>query len=292
MSQELDVSILIPVYNEEQAIKGIIDQVSSVMQKEKYSYEVLIVDDASDDKTREEVAKTNARLVKRSSRGGAGAARKTGIRAALGKIVVMLDGDGSYEINDIPKMLAFFPEYDQVNGARTSEQGTLKYLRAPAKWFIRKLACYLTDTNIPDLNTGLKAFKKDIMLRYLWVVPNGFSCVTTMTLAFLCNGHSVKYIPTSYYPRIGQSKFHPVKDTYQYFLTVVRMVTYFNPLKIFLPMSFGLFLIGIAKSLYDFFFVIGRLQQSDIIILLASVMIFSLGLLADLIVAQSRQHSG
>ncbi len=292
MSQELDVSILIPVYNEEQAIKGIIDQVNAVMQKEKYAYEILIVDDASDDKTREEVAKTGARLVRRSSRGGAGAARKTGIRAALGKIIVMLDGDGSYEINDIPKMLTFFPEYDQVNGARTSEQGTLKYLRAPAKWFIRKLACYLTDTNIPDLNTGLKAFKKDIMLRYLWVVPNGFSCVTTMTLAFLCNGHSVKYIPTNYYPRIGQSKFHPVKDTYQYFLTVVRMVTYFNPLKIFLPMSFGLFILGIAKSLYDFFFVVGRLQQSDIIILLASVMIFSLGLLADLIVAQSRQHSG
>ena len=109
MSQELDVSILIPVYNEEQAIKGIIDQVNAVMQKEKYSYEILIVDDASDDKTREEVAKTSARLVRRSSRGGAGAARKTGIRAALGKIVVMLDGDGSYEINDIPKMLAFFP---------------------------------------------------------------------------------------------------------------------------------------------------------------------------------------
>ena len=134
-------------------------------------------------------------------------------------------------------MLPHFPAYDQVNGARTSEQGTLPWLRRPAKWFIRKLACYLTGHKIPDLNTGLKAFKRDAMLPWLWVVPDGFSCVTTMTLAFLTNGYAVKYVPTPYRPRIGRSKFHPIKDTLSYLSTVLRMVLYFRPLKVFLPLS-------------------------------------------------------
>jgi len=145
---------------------------------------------------------------------------------ARGDIIVMLDADGSYETSDIPKLLDYFPEYDQVNGARTSEKGDLKYLRIPTKWVLRKLACLLTRSDIPDLNTGLKAFKKDQMLQYLWTLPNGFSCVSTMTFVFLANGHRVKYIPTAYHKRIGQSKFRPVKDSFKYFKTIIRMVLY------------------------------------------------------------------
>src|SRR5690606_28327430 len=118
-----------------------------------------------------------------------------------------------------------------------SEQGTHKFFRVPAKWFIRKFAIYLSGTPIPDLNTGLKAFKRSVMLRYLWLMPDGFSCVTSMTLAFLTNGHPVKYVSTPYYKRIGVSKFHPLKDTAKYMATVLRMCAYFRPLRVFGPLA-------------------------------------------------------
>jgi glycosyltransferase involved in cell wall biosynthesis len=277
------VSIVLPAYNEEAAIAKVIDDVHFAMKPTKYDYEILVVDDHSADGTAEIAKSKSVRVVRRPVQGGSGAARRTGIVNAHGEIIVMLDCDGSYEATDIPKLLDYFPEYDQVNGARTSEQGTLKFLRAPAKWLIRHLACYLTQTKIPDLNTGLKAFKKDIMLKYLWVLPDGFSCVTTMTLAFLSNGYAVKYIPTTYHKRIGQSKFHPFKDTAAYLNTVIRMVMYFKPLRFFMPLAGLLIVLGILKSLWSLS-ATHSLQESDIIIFLTALMMASLGLIADLIV--------
>lgn len=284
------VSIVLPSYNEEAAIGKVIDDVRKAMDSSGHSYEILVVDDVSTDHTAEIAASKKARVVKRVVRGGSGASRRTGIVNALGEIIVMLDADGTYEAADIPKMLSYFPEYDQVNGARTSEQGTLKFLRAPAKWLIRMLACYLTSTPIPDLNTGLKAFKKDIMKKYLWVLPDGFSCVTTMTLAFLANGYAVKYIPTNYYKRIGQSKFHPVKDSAKYMNTVVRMVMYFKPLRVFMPLAGGLFIFGIIKSVGSLIYT-ATLQESDIIVFMTAIMLFALGLIADLIVTYHNRAS-
>ena len=137
----------------------------------------------------------------------------------------------------------------------------------------------------------MKVFRKEIMVKYLWVIPNGFSCVTSMTLAFLTNGYSVGYVPIRYYSRIGKSKFHPIKDTLRYVQAVLRMIIYFNPLKFFAPLSIGLFIIGVTKTLYDYFFVVRKMQMSDIVIILASFIFFVIGLLSDLIVAQSRQLS-
>ena len=221
--KHLLVSIVIPAYNEEEAIAPVIDEVREAMEGTDYRNEILVVDDCSKDRTVEVARAKGVRVVERAVNGGSGSSRRTGVLAARGEVVVMLDGDGSYTAADIPKLLDEMPAFDQVNGARTSEEGTLKWLRAPAKWFIRKLACYLTRTRIPDLNTGLKAFRRDVMLEYLWVLPKGFSCVTTMTLAFLCNGYSVKYVPTTYKKRIGKSKFHPITDTANYIGTVLRL---------------------------------------------------------------------
>ena len=277
------MTVVLPAFNEEAAIGKVIDEIKSVLDKTSHAYEILVVDDQSTDKTYEIAKSKNVRVIKRVVQGGSGASRRTGILEAAGEIIVMLDADGTYETAAIPKLLSFFPEYDQVNGARTSEQGTLKFLRTPAKWIIRKLACYLTKTNIPDLNTGLKAFKKDIMKKYIWVLPDGFSCVTTMTLAFLANGYAVKYVPTEYYKRIGQSKFHPIKDTAAYMNTVVRMVMYFKPLRVFMPLSGFLFLFSIIKSVLSLVYT-ETLQESDIMIFMTAIMTFVLGLIADLIV--------
>jgi glycosyltransferase involved in cell wall biosynthesis len=218
---------------------------------------------------------------------GAGAARKVGIRHARGDIVVMLDADGSYPAHMIPALLEHFPCYDQVNGARTSEQGSLPWLRRPAKFVIRKLACYLTGHKIPDLNTGLKAFRRDAMLPWLWVVPDGFSCVTTMTLAFLTNGYTVKYVPVPYRRRVGRSKFHPIKDTLSYLGTVLRMVLYFRPLKVFLPLAALVIGSGLLKSVLSFRFT-GSMQESDVVVLMCGFMTGMLGLLAEVIVAHHR----
>jgi glycosyltransferase involved in cell wall biosynthesis len=211
-----------------------------------------------------------------------------GVRAARGEIVVMLDADGTYPAAAIRELLRYFPVYDQVNGARTSEQGTHRWLRRPAKWIIRKLACYLTGHKIPDLNTGLKAFKRQAMLPWLWVVPDGFSCVTTMTLAFLTNGHPVAYVPIEYRPRIGRSKFHPLKDTLAYLSSVLRIVLYFRPLKVFLPAAAGLIGFGLLKSIASFAWT-GSLQESDVIIFIAGFMTTMLGLVAEVVVAHHRR---
>jgi polyisoprenyl-phosphate glycosyltransferase len=141
---------------------------------------------------------------------------------------------------------------------------------------------------IPDLNTGLKAFKKDVMMKFLWVLPDGFSCVTTMTLAFLSNGYAVKYIPSKYHKRIGKSKFHPIKDTMSYANTIVRMVMYFKPLRIFMPLAMFLFFGGLIKSVLSLYYT-SSLQESDIIIFMMSLMLGTLGLIADLIVTYNNR---
>lgn len=289
-NQPIQVSIVLPCYNEEDAVSSVIADIRNAMVPTDWNYEILCVDDCSSDKTVERVKAENVRLIERKMNGGSGASRKTGIINARGEIIVMLDADGTYNAPDIPALLDHFPEWDQVNGARTTEEGTMKLLRVPAKWFIRQLAIYLSGQHIPDLNTGLKAFKRDLMMRYLWVMPEGFSCVTTMTLAFMCNGHAVTWIPTKYHKRIGHSKFHPIKDTSKYLATVIRMVMYFNPLRVFLPISMVLLFFGLGRIGWEFFNT-GALEESDIILVLGGVLIGVMGLLADLIVAQGRARS-
>lgn len=286
--REVQVTILLPAYNEEEAIALVIEEIRDGMASAPHAYEILVVDDQSTDRTAEIAEGLGARVIRRPVNGGSGASRKTGTISARGEIIVMLDADGSYTAADIPELLRWMPEFDQVNGARTSEEGTMKALRVPAKWLVRQLACWLSRTRIPDLNTGLKAYKRSIMMRYLWVVPDGFSCVTSMTLAFLTNGHSVKYVPTQYKKRIGRSKFHPIGDTSRYLTTVFRMVMYFKPLRVFGPVSFILFLFATIKTIHDIAVVRAGIQESTIIIWMTGIMVLSVGLLADLIVAQKR----
>jgi glycosyltransferase involved in cell wall biosynthesis len=289
------LTVLLPAYNEQDAIRGVLDEIVRTLADGDVSFEILVVDDGSTDATAE-LAEQFAehcwqcpiRVIRCAENRGAGAARKVGIRAAAGEIVVMLDADGTYPAAAIPQLLRYFPAYDQVNGARMSEQGDLPWLRRPAKWLIRKLACYLTGRDIPDLNTGLKAFRRQSMLPWLWVVPDGFSCVTTMTLAHLTNDGPVKYVPVPYRRRIGRSKFHPLKDTWSYLGTVLRIVLYFRPLKVFLPLSAAVVIGGVGKSAWSFS-TTGSMQESDIVIFTAGFMTAMCGLLAEVIVAQHRR---
>jgi hypothetical protein len=201
--------------------------------------------------------------------------------------VVWTDADMSYPNERIPELVQMLekePTLDQVVGARTSEEGTHKFLRVPAKWFIRKLAERLTNSYIPDLNSGLRAFRREVSLPYLRLLPPGFSCVTTITIAFLSNQHDVRYIPIEYSTRAGKSKFRFVRDAYRYILQVLRMVMYFNPLKVLMPLALFLIGLGIAKGIYDMVVHPLLFAVNTVLIFVSGLIIGSLALLADLIV--------
>jgi len=288
---ELDLTVLLPSYNEQDAILPVIHEIRDALKDWPGTWEILVVDDASSDATSERAASAGVRVIRRPENGGSGASRKTGTRAARGRLIAMLDADGTYPASHLPEMLSHFPVYEQVNGARTSEQGTYRALRFSAKLLIRKLAEWISGKTIPDLNTGMKIYRRDVMLDYLWCMPDGFSCVTSMTLAFMANGHPVKYVPIGYRKRIGKSKFHPVKDAANYGATVVRLVMYFRPLRVFVPLAIVLGMVAVLDILIRIIRTHGRLHvaPSDVVLFVGAAVILAIGLLADLIVAQKRQ---
>ena len=283
------VSVVVPAYNEEQAIDRVLDDVISTMSALGDPYEVLVVDDGSTDGTRQRCqARDDVTVIAHDRNRGTGAARTTGVRAAQGEVVVMIDADGTYPADAIPALIDALQTCDMAIGARAREMGTLRLLRSATKHFIRLLACYLTQTRIPDLNSGLRAIRRDQVLRYLPILPTTHSWVSTITMAFLSNGHSVVWLPISYHKRIGHSKFHPITDTYNYLSLVMRAIMYFNPLRIFLPLSLTMFLVGMVKAVYDVFAYDFHFAPSTVMLVLTAVQVGAIGLLADLIVRRSR----
>jgi len=281
------VTVVIPVYNEEAAIGHDLDVILQTMAAGGYEVEVLVVDDGSTDHSAEIVRqRPQVRLIQHPYNQGTGAACNTGLRAAQGDIVVITDGDGTYPNQDIPRLLAEMEArgYDMVIGARQREMGTWRWLRSPAKGFIRALASYLTGVKIPDLNSGLRAFRREVALGYLNLLPRTHSWVSTITIAFLSDGHAVGWVPIDYYQRVGRSTFHPLADTYNYLSLVVRAVMYFEPLKVFLPVALVLATIGGGKMIYDIFAYRFHFAPSTVMLMLTSVQLGAIGLLADLIV--------
>src|SRR5437764_13289900 len=287
----LDVTIILPVYNEAEHLRAEIDRIRAAMDASEYSYEIIVVDDGSTDGSGELAATIGGvRVMRFLQNRGSGSARQAGTAAALGRVTVWTDVDMTYPNDTSPQLVKELDGYDQVVGARTTEQGTMKSLRVPAKWLIRRLASFLTKTKIPDLNSGFRAFRTDVARQYLRHLPPGFSCVTTMTMTFLSGGYSVKYIPIEYGKRAGQSKFHPIKDTRRYGVQVVRMVLSYNPLRLFLPTGFALLAVGVGKLVYDIARYDFHLKTHTLLILFAAFQVFAIGLLADLVVRVSRDR--
>ena len=288
-SGELDVTVVLPVYNEKGHLRAEIDRIRTALEASPYSFEILVVDDGSDDGSGEQLREIEGiRLIQFAQNRGSGSARKAGSHAALGRVIVWTDTDMTYPNDQIPQLVKELDGYDQVVGARTSEKGTVKFARVPAKWVIRKLASYLVETKIPDLNSGLRAFRAEVGRQYLNQLPAGFSCVTTLTMCFLGNGYSVKYIPIEYSERAGKSKFHWWKDTKRYITQVVRMVLSYNPLKVFLPLAFLLLGIGAVKLGYDALRYDLRVTTNTLLLLFAAFQLLAIGLLADLFVRLSK----
>ncbi|MBU0703268.1 MAG: glycosyltransferase family 2 protein [Chloroflexi bacterium] len=283
------ISIVIPAYNEARAIGPTLEQIQAVMAETRLEGEIIVVDDGSTDGTAEEAARHQAvRLIRHPHNKGYGAALKTGIRQARHDTILIIDADGTYPCAMIPSLAAEIGPYDMVVGARTGADVHIPLIRRPAKWALNRLANYLSGVEIPDLNSGMRAFKRDVALRFFRLLPSGFSFTTTLTLALLTNDYNVTYIPVDYYHRTGRSKIRPIQDTINFFSLVVRVILSFRPLRVFVPLAAVLALLSFAKVTYDINAYDFHLATSTVVLVTLTFQIIVLALIADLVVSLHR----
>jgi glycosyltransferase involved in cell wall biosynthesis len=272
------VSVVVPAYNEEGAIAAQVERIQQVMRSAGRPWELIVVDDGSSDGTAAAAERPGVHLIRQGRNRGYGAALKTGIRAAQHELIVITDADGTYPAESIPALLDHAAENDMVVGARVGENVHIPLVRRPAKWVLGRLASYLAEEEIPDLNSGLRVMKKSLVEKYEHLLPSGFSFTTTITLALLCSGCRVHYHPIEYHKRVGHSKIRAA-HAYQFLMLILRTIVYFNPLRVFLPLGLLFFLAGMAKFAYDI--TLWNLSESAVMGVLAGVIIWCVGLLAD-----------
>lgn len=276
------ISIVLPVYNEERAVLKTVKSIQAVMNKTHYNYEVIAVNDGSTDNSKKILESISGiKVINQPYNIGYGAALKRGIRNAQGTYILMLDADGTYPVEDIPNLLRHIKDYEMVVGARTKKVH-VPFMRRPAKFFLTILARILTGKKIQDLNSGFRVFKKDVAMKFFNLFPSGFSFTTTITLAYLSNDYTTKFVPINYYKRKGKSKI-VAAEIFNFLLLIIRTITYFNPLKIFLPMGLILFILAIFLFAYSVFYLNKVMDISVIVFTLAAIQICFFGILADLI---------
>lgn len=291
----LDVTVVLPVFNEVTHVREEVERITAGLAAAEKTFEVLVIDDGSTDGSTEVLDELEAegaiRLLRLPRNRGSGYARRLGTEQARGEVVVWTDADMTYPNHEIAALVDHLDDgWDQVVGARTSEQGTHRWARVPAKFLIRKLASYLVKERIPDLNSGFRAFRRSTALPYVHLLPHGFSCVTTITLSFLANGYSVHYTPIDYAARAGESKFHWWRDTKKYALQVVRMVMTYNPLAVFMPLGLLLLTLAVAKLGFDWTARDFRLSANTLLLFFAGFNVVITGLLADLVARVGATH--
>jgi glycosyltransferase involved in cell wall biosynthesis len=274
------VAVIIPAFNESGGIRPTIDHVRKALARTDASFEIIVVDDGSTDDTGAQAEACADRVIRFSQNQGYGAALKAGIRQTSAEMVAIIDADGTYPPETLPLLLSQAADVDMVVGARSPRDTSIPSVRRPAKWFLGKLASYLAGQRIPDLNSGLRIIRRSVLMEFLHILPAGFSFTTTITLALLCNGYRVVYQPIVCNPRVGASKLRATVFS-TFVMLVVRTVVLFNPLKVFLPMGGVLFLIGLAKGIYDVF--LWNLSETAVMAFLAAIVVWSVGMLADMI---------
>lgn len=281
-----EASVIIPAFNEETGIGPLLETMlkSGLLER----YEVIVVDDGSTDSTAEIVSKFPVRLVKHGVNKGYGASLKTGIRKSTCDKVVMLDSDGQHDPMYLDTISRMLEDAEMVIGERNSESFQVSN-RKSGKWLIRKTGEFLVDQKLPDFNSGLRGFRRDLIMNLLHIMPNGFSFSTTSTLAFLKEGYTIGTFPIFVSERIGRnSSVKFFKDGSKTFLLMFRIIMLFNPLKVFFPASLIFVLAGILWGLIGYF-VYFRIPNSSIIMLTLGMFLFFFGLLADQIALLNRK---
>ncbi|OQB54451.1 MAG: Undecaprenyl-phosphate 4-deoxy-4-formamido-L-arabinose transferase [Deltaproteobacteria bacterium ADurb.Bin151] len=280
MSIKPEITILIPAYQEAEIIASVIQEVRTTMDQTHRPYEILVIDDGSKDETASRAVSAGARVVSHPYNIGNGAAIKTGIRQAKGKILVTMDGDGQHDPADIPNLLENIERYDMVVGARTSDSESHLH-RNFANSLYNLFASYICKRRIQDLTSGFRAIKSSIARQFLPLLPNTFSYPTTITMAILRSGFSLTYIPIRTSRRKGKSKIKLLRDGSRFLLIILKIATLFSPMRVFLPVSAIVFLLGLGYGLFKVVFLDGRYGPTSAMLITMSVVIFMVGLVSE-----------
>ena len=276
MADPSSVSVVIPTFEEADAVGVVVEGLRAVATWR----EVLVVDDGSSDGTAAAAATAGARVIRHPYNKGNGAAIKTGIRNAAGEFVLIVDGDGQHSAADAMRLVGFLGDYDLVVGARSGSTQQASTARYAGNNFLNWLATYLTGRQIPDLTSGLRAARTSQLREFLHLMPNGFSTPTTTTLAFVKAGYSVRFEPISVSPRLGKSKIKLVSDGARFLMILLRVITVFSPLRIFLPIAGVFFIFGAGYAVWT---TVTRhdITDSSVLLLVLAVVIFLVGLVSE-----------
>ena len=280
------ISVVIPAFNEEAGIAAVIAELRRILEEQQISPEIIVIDDGSTDGTARNALSAGARLLQHRSNRGYGAALKSGIANASNELIVITDADGTYPAEYIPKLLEQLDRADMVVGARTGRNVRIPLIRKPAKLVLNWLSNYLTNSKIPDLNSGLRAFRRGVVAQYFPILPDQFSWTTTITLAMHCDHYAVDYVPIDYRKREGKSKIVPW-DAGSFLVLILRTAMLFRPIRIFLPIV-GLFLLyGLAKTGIDLSHQ-PNISASAQLAFLSALLILLIGMLGDAIAMRGR----
>jgi glycosyltransferase involved in cell wall biosynthesis len=297
------VSVVIPAYNEEAGVRAQIDTVRHVLNSHGIAHEILVIDDGSEDRTADQALRAQARVLRHPANRGYGASLKTGILAAKYDHIAITDADGTYPSDQIPVLLRKLESSDMVVGARTGENVNIPWARKPGKLLLGWLANLIAGQRIPDLNSGLRVFRRDCAIQYFSVLSNKFSFTSTITLALLADDYQVVYHPINYYRRIGKSKIEP-RNFLDFVILVIRMAMLFQPLRVFVPLVFVVAFLGLSKLGWDTLaallkhggFTMALLSEpvvstSAVLLLLGSFQLLLIGMVADGVIRRIARHS-
>lgn len=274
------VSIIMPAFDEERSIGPVVTRVHQIMSSLDQPYEIIVVDDGSHDGTADQARRAGASVISHPYNIGNGAAIKTGIRHATGAILVMLDADGQHQPEDIPLLLEKIDRYDMAIGARTGKSDTALH-RDLANKIYNWLATYVSGRRIEDLTSGFRAIKGDAARRFVYLLPNTFSYPTTLTLAIIRSGQSLTYVPVTTARRVGKSKIKLLRDGSRFLLIILKIATFFSPLKIFLPVSALMFLLGFGYGLFKVLFLNAAYGPTAAMLMTIAILVFLVGLVSE-----------
>lgn len=297
------ISVIIPAFNEEVGIGPQIESVRQALLECQLQHEIIVVDDGSQDQTASKALETGVRVLQHPQNRGYGASLKTGILAAENDVVAIIDADGTYPSEEIPKMLDLLQGADMVVGARTGSHVEIPWIRRPGKWLLRWLAARIADQQIPDLNSGLRIFRRSCIQQYFPILSDRFSFTTTSTLSLLADEYRVVYHPINYYARVGKSKITP-KHFIDFLILILRMAMLFQPLKVFVPLALFFGTVGGLKLVWDAISLFLRharfdltllyqptISTSAILTLMVGFQLLLMGMMADGVIRRIGQNN-
>lgn len=287
---ERTCAIIIPIYNEEACVADTVERIKAISAGiPGYRFEIICVNDGSTDRSGEILAAIDGiTVLTHEVNRGYGAALRTGLDYCTQEWVFITDADGTYELSDLGKLLAVAgPGVDMVVGARVGVGISINPFRRLARWMLRKMVHVLTGVMVPDLNSGFRVFKRSLYREFRHLLPMGFSFTTTITVSSLYSGYHIRFLPTQYNKRVGKSSIKPIRDFMGFIILIVRLASYFEPLRFFLPAAFAIFALGFLRALRDII-VNNYLGSLSVVLFVLAFQTFVIGVLADVVVRRSK----